>query len=1137
MDIAPLLVAMPPLKEREEIRRGLLSPGQPVFAYVRERVAAEDVATLRVLRDEDRPLHRLLTPRAAAASSVRSLVGHPPYLKEEPAAAQSLRAAAAMGLALVGDAGQCAGELASGLLWLRRNHAHPGYEHIAALDLAAATEAGHATRLRRLTDAVPEADRDLALPALTWLLALDGALPTARTVATATVLFDDGRGGVRGTLTAAVLPEGPPALLPDPRIMSGFRGDEGFRQSLRDAWDGAGHGVRSTVLWSLTDAEGVVGMVEDTSLGCAFAVLLGEVARAGRRLRPPALRKVNPRTALVGALDPARPGTLASVGGYEAKLKAAGEGTNVVVPAADRADAGRALPGGTAGGLLYAETVREAARGARMWDLPVVKRWSVTVVAVLIVLLVISVSVIRAVSESGEAEARKALAADLAAEAMLQRGTDPRLAGLLGLAAYTIEPDTPRAVQAMRDVLEANSGVRMSWRASPAAVNGIAVDDKRGRVHTSGDDPYVKTWDLLTGKELGRAEGAVTDLVFDEGSGLLAGRDGKAVSVYSVLEPAPRLMGRLGTPSCGGKGTRPVATAFANSGVRLVEVRDDGVVAQYDTTTLEEVSCRRTGDQEVDGRTVPMEPGSVLDATVAPGTKQAGNGELPEEERALLLVESDDVLAVGLDSHKVTTEIRRDDIQGEAFQIAANDADVLLASAQGVQAWDRRHRRQLAFPVGGLAYPPRALAERSGSVVIAGDNGTALVPVGTGDQAIASRDLEEPRGGPAVTAAVGELFTVVAAGRGGRVNVLDRRPGPLSLSPAVQSNVANFGPEGHMVMTEVVVAGSDGVYTIDPDTVPEIALNPAEQSYRPLAQYSFQSFDIRDAAARGKLVVAVGTYEGRSVLGVWSKGKDVPRTLRVPALDRAAGSTEQALTDVAFVPGKDLLVARHADGPLAIWSTRTWKLVNTVQVGQGSGLAVHGRHALALEGEARGGPRLVLVDLTTGTTHAAAAPGAERIAWSHDGSRIAVLGGDGTVRYRNAGLKETGEPLVLPGTTERPTALALAPDGRHVAVAAGDEVLVYDTATGLQALPTLHSSRGQRITRLAWSPDGHFLAGVTSPVDSGEAPGPVSLWRVDGIDWRNQVCRWTGGAGLSTKEWRTHIGERHAYTDLCAETK
>lgn len=113
----------------------------------------------------------------------------------------------------------------------------------------------------------------------------------------------------------------------------------------------------------------------------------------------------------------------------------------------------------------------------------------------------------------------------------------------------------------------------------------------------------------------------------------------------------------------------------------------------------------------------------------------------------------------------------------------------------------------------------------------------------------------------------------------------------------------------------------------------------------------------------------------------------------------------------------------------------------------------------------------------------------------------------------------------------------MSPDGGHIAIAAGDEVLVHDTATGLQALPTLHSSRSPQITRLAWSPEGDFLAGVTRPGDDHEVAGPVSLWRVDGIDWQDQICQWTGGADLSTKEWRTHIGERHAYIDLCAETK
>ncbi|MFF7442077.1 hypothetical protein [Streptomyces sp. NPDC008122] len=114
VDVAVLLDALPQLRQREETRRALLSPRQPAFAYVKERVAAEDVAALRMSRDGSTPPHRLLTPRAAAASSVRSLVGRRPFLSEEPAAPQSLRASAAMGPALVGDAGRSADEPATG---------------------------------------------------------------------------------------------------------------------------------------------------------------------------------------------------------------------------------------------------------------------------------------------------------------------------------------------------------------------------------------------------------------------------------------------------------------------------------------------------------------------------------------------------------------------------------------------------------------------------------------------------------------------------------------------------------------------------------------------------------------------------------------------------------------------------------------------------------------------------------------------------------------------------------------------------------------------------------------------------------------------------------------------------------------
>ncbi|MEV7280873.1 WD40 repeat domain-containing protein [Streptomyces sp. NPDC093111] len=1107
-------------------------------------MAAEDVAALRVVRDQVTPLHELLTPRAAAASTVRALVGQGPFVAEEPAAVQALRASAAMGLALVGDAEGSPGELAVGLMWLRGSGAHPGHEQVDLQGLLARADAGHATRLRRLMDGLPPDGKDLALPALAWLLALDGALPESRPVAEATVLFDDGRGGVRGTLGVAVLPAGPPALLPDPRRMSGFRGDARFQESLRDAWNSAGERPATTVLWSLTDADGVVAMVEDNSLGCAFAVLLDEAERAGRAgrlLRPSTLRRINPRTALIGGLDAERPAALVSVGGYRAKLRAAGEGANVVLPAADRDEAERALAGGSTDRLLFASTVQEAARLARVWDFPVVRRWSAGAIGVLTVLVLLSLFLVNVINTRSEAESRRALASDLAAEAMLLRESDPRLAALLGLAGYTVEPDTPRAVLAMRDVLEANAGVRLSWQASPESVRSIAVDDRHGRLYTAGNDPYLKSWDLLTGKRLGMFGGRFADLVFDDGSGLLAARDETAVSVFSVLQPVPRLMGRLRAPSCGGKHARPVANTFAHNGVRLVEVMDDGAVAQYDTTTLEELSCVRTQDSFTGGRLVAGFAGSVIDATTAESPRPDTLGKPRAEEKALLLLSNGGVAAMGIDSRRLTTEVEASEVQGQALQIDASDSAVLLATPGGVQAWDRRSRRTLSYPVGGLAYRPTALAAQAGSVAIAGGDGTALVPVGGSSNRNSSRNLEVPLGGPAVTAAVGNLSTVVAGGRGGRVNVLDGRPRTLHLSPATDADIASFGPDGLLLIAHGEESGSDSVYTVDPGAAPKISLNSATQRYQHVARYPLPNdFLFRDGAVTGSLVAAVGRTEGKAAAAVWTGQGAEPRVLFEPALDGAAAdSGTRFFTDVAFVPEAELLVARHATGPLVIWSTRTWRPLGTVGLGSGSGLAVHGTRAIALEDRGPGVPRLVQIDLTTRTVvRTATVPGARLLAWSRDGSRGAVLTAGNTVRYRDADLHETGEPLVLPGTAEAPTAMALSDDGGHVAVAVDAKVLVHDTRTGLPALPSLRAGAARDVIGLSWSPDGDFLAGVIRPDDTDYYPaGPAELWRVGGIDWRQQICRWTGGADLSRQEWQAHIGDRHPYVDLCAETK
>ncbi len=1155
LDVSALLTLELSLTDRRAARRArhaLLSPEQPALAYLRERVAAEDTEVLRILRDGETDVHRLLAPRAAAATSVRAVAGRGPHRPDEPAAAQALRASAAMALALVGDAEHAPGQLRTGMLWLQHCQAQLPLDGLETASLLERAAPGHAARIHRLTRGLGESERVLALPVLLWLLTLDGALPEPQKVAEASVLFDAGRGGVCGTLTVAVLPEGPPALVPDPRTMSGFRADARFQQSLKDAWTAAGHDVTGTVLWSLTGADGVVGMVADRSLGCAFGVLIGETRRQiGMRPDPhsskglrdrfslPAIRRLNSRTALVGGLDGTRVGRLVTVGGYESKLRAADNGQNVILPAADKDEARGVWDDDRSANLLFASTLSEAARLARAWDGPALARWAKVTGPALLVVLALVAGLAFYFARMGGREADKALAADLAAEALALRQTDPRLAGLLGLAGSRIEPDTPRAVQAMRDVLDTNSGVRLSWQASPTRVDSVAVDDKRDRVYTTGNDSGVKSWDLRTGKLLGKAPGEVGGLVLNDVSGLLAARSASAVSLYEVQDQKPVLQGTFPEPTCARADSRAVATAFTNRGVRLVEVRNDGTMAQYDTTTRQQTDCRRLALMGVPG--LPGGLRVVVDASVAASPNQRPDRE-PAEERVVLLLTNNRVISVGLDSHKAAVEIEEEDVQGTPSQIGANDELIVLATPGGVQAWDRARRRQLTFAVGNLPMAPRAMVEHSGSVAIAGDAGTALVPVGAGDAAAASRGLDEPRGGPATAVAVGDEFTVVAAGRGGRVNVLDDRPGPLGRSTAPATSAAAFGTDGRLLLSSFsdLVHAADGLYTVRPEAEESQSLS-TETDWPHETTYRSRTFFVNDVAMSAQYVAGAGQFNGRGTIAVWRRNGTWLRDLRPSGVDETdRPSAERIVTDVAFLPAAQLLIARHVTGPVTVWSTRTWKELDTVPLATGIGLRVNGTRAVALERPGEDDARLVAIDLTTprdAATRAVKTPDVYRLDWSQDGSRLALLATGNTVRYLDAKLRDTGSPLHVPDAASEATTVALSPDGSRTAVGFDDQVLVHDSATGLLSMPALHRSGGGDIIHLYWSPDDRMLVAVTRSFRTDNAAGPLNLWKVGGIDWQRSICRWTGGKGLTREEWAQHVGDRHPYIDLCAEEK
>src|SRR5262249_32868090 len=93
------------------------------------------------------------------------------------------------------------------------------------------------------------------------------------------------------------------------------------------------------------------------------------------------------------------------------------------------------------------------------------------------------------------------------------------------------------------------------------------------------------------------------------------------------------------------------------------------------------------------------------------------------------------------------------------------------------------------------------------------------------------------------------------------------------------------------------------------------------------------------------------------------------------------------------------------------------------------------------------------------------------------------------------------ELLTLPTQSAPILAVAISPDGRTLATAAGEErratqagiVSLWDTTTGRQRA-SLHGITGV-VFGLAFSPDGHRLATVGEGV--GKSSGEIKVWDLD----------------------------------------
>jgi WD40 repeat protein len=918
--------------------------------------------------------------------------------------------------------------------------------------------------------------------------------------------------------------------------------DQPFTDALDAAWQTSALPAEARcVVWSLLERDTLTPLsgVTGGSLGGAFGVALDELHRQSGRLGRYRLRRLDAKTAVTAGLDHQR--RLTTVEGYPLKLDAAAKAAlPLVVVAKDdeetlKPQSARTLP------VEAAATLSEAVRLTRTR----LNRRLVTAVAVVLALLAGGATaytlVIGASDAAEQRSARAATAADLAARAVSSEHADPRTAGLLALAAYRIDPGSARAVDAMRQILSDNQDIARSWQASPVAVDAIAVDDRDGRLYTGGDDPSLKVWNLKTGTLLGRIDGPVKLLAIDPHTPALAASDGTRISLYDTTTTVPTLLGALPAAGCVQPGSSLVSAAFSSNGVDFVAAWSDMAVATYDLTTRTQVSCWRLPDlatKDQLGSPDALDPvGSVtLDAAIT-------------DSQALLLLNNNRVLSVDLRTHRVSVELQVSDIPGVPLMMRATDSDIAVATRDGVMVWDRKARKQIAYPAGGITSRPTALELLNDEVLVAGSQGTALVPLYADARRSWATDTHGPRGGPAALATIGTSNTIAVGEPGGRVDVLSEGVGPLTLPLNTSTRTVTFTSTGSLVFPDTSF-GDDawGLYrlsaaSLTPDQISTVMLDMSKDTYR--FPDSWRPIDAGGVAVTGPGAVAVvgrelltapgGERTGRLVAFYWPPGNT---TVWWKVLAPASGATwdpaGHSAPRVALAAGGSVLLARIPDGTAEFWDP-TGNERGTLGLRSGTtSMAVFGDRAVIAEGQGQSAD-LVLVDVATRAVLARVpAPGVEEVAASADGRSITTLSEDNRVQQRDAALRPIGTAVQLPAAG-RASALAETADGSRVAVSQGAQVEVYDLATGLPAMPPLDEASGLTVQQLAWSPDGSRLAGAALPQQAGTSglePGPVDVWQIREAEWTAQMCQWTGG-GLSAAQWALYVGHQIPFMNLC----
>jgi hypothetical protein len=702
----------------------------------------------------------------------------------------------------------------------------------------------------------------------------------------------------------------------------------------------------------------------------------------------------------------------------------------------------------------------------------------------------------------------------------------PRQAALLALAADRIEPSVPAELSMLSVALKSAGVERVLGNGGSPLTSAIRSEHLVVGVEESG---AVRVW-RPSGQLVGEAHmpQPAVDLADSSFSSSVAAIDGRGgLSLMDLTDPRRPVVDALHPPLGDG---RPLAISFAEEAAAIDVVTSHGTVERFDSSSgrlldrwslreasgdlpwsgahaplrLSAATFRSEGDDGEEGLLVATADGAVARITVAgrSGRTILGQGVVPGRVVSLAGSSYTDHLAVastgglttlrGLDAKPVVT--RGAFASGVGFDLEDN---LWIGDREGVHS------------------QPASQPSLRGSFV----------------------------GAPATRISVG-AGGVLATGADGSISLLGKPTAGLGLGEIPTTAVAVFDPEGNLLTEEGTPGYVSQLETqrpghghIEDGYAPE---NPDVQNFEPDPEWLSEEEEglYVDAAAIDRRFVVVGGQDktAQGVLMVWNARSGAPLRRLAVTSGHAEKLEPSVVTGVVLLPGKALVAAYSPVQKVVVfWSTKTWKFVGAVPVGNLKSLqASPGEEELmgveVPAGEPEAEPtsaqsRLVFIDVgEKRVDHSVPVESALAAAWSPSGNEIAVADGEHAVRLLSAdGRSPAGKSVRVPGT---PVALAWRPDGKAIAVSLGDGVVLVDPATRVSS-SRLPRTPGQLVAALDWSPDGRFLAASTiEPEAEGESyePGPALLWTIAAPRLRRRMCQLAGG-GLGSAEWRRLLGD------------